>query len=97
MYYYAAMKFQITIVHRYLVKGYTQLECDSVHARVEKRSKHKDVYVPYDWYGLMKSAKVKKPPYQVHVVKVIYSHSGGSQPPILSGQRFQCQKSRKLR
>lgn len=69
MYYMAAMKYGITIVHRYLEKGHTQMECDSVHARIEKKGKKKVVMVPSEWYGIMKTAKVKKPAYKVNEKK----------------------------
>lgn len=38
MYYIASMKFDIKIRHRYLIKGHTQMECDSVHGRIEKKT-----------------------------------------------------------
>ncbi|KAJ1518929.1 hypothetical protein ONE63_011464 [Megalurothrips usitatus] len=66
MYYMAAMKFNITIIHRYLEKGHTQMECDSVHARIEKKTKKLDIFTPNEWYGHMKTAKAQKPPYQVN-------------------------------
>lgn len=69
MYYAIAMRHKITIIQRYLEKGHTQMECDSVHARVEKKIKKEDIYVPAQYYGFMRSAKVKKPTYTVHEAK----------------------------
>lgn len=65
MYYLAAMKFNIKITHRWLVKGHTQMECDNVHARIEKKTKNLQIFTPSQWYGNIKSAKVKKPNYIV--------------------------------
>lgn len=62
MYYAVAMKYGITIIHRYLEKGNTQMECDSVHARIEKKGRKKAVMVPSEWHGIMKTAKVKNLP-----------------------------------
>lgn len=69
MYYLAVMKFGVTICHRYLVKGHTQMECDSVHARIEKKTKKEEIYTPGQWYGHIKTAKVKKPAYRVIEIK----------------------------
>ncbi|KAK3910145.1 putative ATP-dependent RNA helicase DHX34 [Frankliniella fusca] len=66
MYYMVAMKYQVNIIHRYLEKGHTQNECDSVHARIEKKIKKEEIFVPSQYYGAMKTAKVKKPAYQVY-------------------------------
>lgn len=68
MYYFAAMKFKIKITHRWLVKGHTQMECDNVHARIEKKTKKLDIYTPSQWYGSIRTAKVKKPQYIVKEV-----------------------------
>lgn len=69
MYYMAARKFNISITHRYLEKGHTQMECDNVHARIEKKTKGQEIFVPAQWYGFMRTAKVKKPQYIVNEVK----------------------------
>lgn len=69
MYYALALRHEVTIIHRYLEKGHTQMECDSVHARVEKKIKKEDIFAPSQYYGFMKSAKVKKPKYTVHELK----------------------------
>ena len=63
MYLLACRKFGISIEHRYLEKGHTQMECDSMHARIEAKSRNVTVYVPAQWYGLIRSAKVTKPAY----------------------------------
>lgn len=68
MYYMAAMRFKIKITHRWLVKGHTQMECDSVHARIEKKTRNVTVYTPMQWFGLIATAKVKKPAYKVKKV-----------------------------
>ncbi|KAK3911440.1 SCAR-like protein 1 [Frankliniella fusca] len=69
MYYVACQKFNIKITHRYLQKGHTQMECDSVHARIEHKTKNADIFTPMQWYGHIRAAKVKKPSYVVFEVK----------------------------
>lgn len=64
-YYWISIKLQVKIVHRYLVKGHTQMECDSVHACIERKTKKKVVFTPQEWYTEIKAAKVKKPHYNV--------------------------------
>ncbi|KAE8739577.1 hypothetical protein FOCC_FOCC014920 [Frankliniella occidentalis] len=65
MYYLAARRYNIKIIHRYLEKGHTQMECDSVHAQIERKTRHIDIFTPAQWYGYIKSAKVQKPQYIV--------------------------------
>jgi len=68
MYYWISIKHNLTIIHRYLEKGHTQMEADSVHGRIEKKIKHTDLYLPQQWYGFIKTARVKKPHYVVKEV-----------------------------
>lgn len=69
MYYFIAMKYGLKIIHRYLVKGHTQMECDSVHARIEKKIRNIDIYVPSQYMGYISTAKVKPPLYKTTAVK----------------------------
>jgi hypothetical protein len=62
---YAKIK-KITITHRFLEQGHTQMEADSVHALIEKAKKNVTVFVPQQWYALMSAAKKKGTPYQVY-------------------------------
>jgi hypothetical protein len=61
----AAEKFGIKIIHRWLEKGHTQMECDSMHGRIEIKVKRVDIFTPSQWYGHIRTAKVNKPLYQV--------------------------------
>lgn len=70
-------KHQITIFQKFLVKGHTQMECDSVHSTIEAALKHKEIYVPYDYVKVTQTARkkvpyiVKKPP---HTFFLNYAH-----------------------
>ncbi|KAE8738189.1 hypothetical protein FOCC_FOCC016335 [Frankliniella occidentalis] len=65
MYYAACQKFKLKIIHRYLEKGHTQMECDSVHATIERKISKIDIFTPSEWFGYIRSAKVNKPQYAV--------------------------------
>ena len=45
------------ISHYYLEAGHTQNEGDSMHAVIERASKHVNIYTPMQWYTLASSAK----------------------------------------
>lgn len=69
MYLLAANHFKIKIYHRFMEKGHTQNEGDSVHALIERTAKGKEIYVPDEWYSLVRWAKVNEKPYNVIEVK----------------------------
>lgn len=64
-YTYAAKKYGVKITHRFLERGHTQNEADSVHATIERTSKNKLIYTPDQWYALVRWAKVTPPLYNV--------------------------------
>lgn len=45
------------IEQKYLQKGHTQMECDSAHAKIEKKLKNKSVYLPIDYVNYTKEAR----------------------------------------
>lgn len=66
MFVYAATKFQIKITHRFLEKGHTQNEGDSMHAVIENAKKRQSViYVPEQWITLIRMAKTTGKVYNV--------------------------------
>lgn len=64
-YTYVAKKYGVTISHRFLERGHTQNEADSVHALIERNAKNKLVYTPEQWYALVRWSKVNPPYYNV--------------------------------
>lgn len=60
-----AMARNITITQKYLVKGHTMMECDSIHATIERRLKNRDVYTPDDIEQAARDARVNPGPYDV--------------------------------
>ncbi|XP_039755887.1 uncharacterized protein LOC120630653 [Pararge aegeria] len=65
MYLYVSNTFKVDVCHRFLEKGHTQNEADSVHALIERSSKNKLIYTPDEWYTLVRWAKQNSPPYTV--------------------------------
>lgn len=55
---------KITIYQKYLAKGHTQMEVDSVHAAIERKTKNKPIYLPLDYIRLTSEARLKPEPYE---------------------------------
>lgn len=49
MWEYGASTLKVKIVHRFLEKGHTQNEGNSIHASIENAHKGKEIYVPAQW------------------------------------------------
>lgn len=58
--YFAQMK-NINIYQYYLEKGHTQMECDSMHACIERKIQNRDIYVPGCYVQICRNAKLKDP------------------------------------
>ncbi|KAK0059745.1 hypothetical protein Bpfe_010913, partial [Biomphalaria pfeifferi] len=52
---------------KYLTRGHTQMEADSVHAAIETNSSKIEVYTPTEWETVIKTAR-RKNPYNVKTV-----------------------------
>lgn len=58
----------VEIEQKYLTKGHTHMECDSVHASRERKLKNKEIYVPGDYLAASKIARTKPFPYNIKYV-----------------------------
>ena len=58
---HTAEKLKVVITQKFLEKGHTQMECDSVHSTIEKKLKRKPVYVPEMYAQYMREACLQKP------------------------------------
>lgn len=65
MYNVLSCKYGIKIVHTYLEKGHTQMECDSIHAFIERRCSKQTLCTPSAFFGVIRTAKVKPPFYEL--------------------------------
>lgn len=61
----ASKKFNIKITHRFLEKGHSQSEGDSMDAAIERSKKRQTIYTPDQMYYLIENAKVTGHKYQV--------------------------------
>lgn len=62
-----AQELNIDIQQKFLVKGHTQMECDSVHATIEKRLKNRKIFLPSDYARLTEEARTDPEPYEVKI------------------------------
>lgn len=65
----ALLKFSINnniiLEQKYLERGHTQMECDSVHAVIEKKLKNRVIHLPSDYVAVAKEARTNPRPYEV--------------------------------
>lgn len=71
LYLYAVQNLNIkSITHKFLIRGHTQNEADSVHSLIEKEVKRNlksgPIYTPDQYITLIKNAKKSKPALNVH-------------------------------
>lgn len=59
---------EVTIIQKYLVKGHTYMECDSVHSHVENAFKNRDVYLPHHYVQFSSNARKNPGPYRSTLV-----------------------------
>lgn len=60
-----SVKHKISITQKYLTKGHTQMECDSVHSCIERKLKNRTIELPADYIKATKEARTKPEPYEV--------------------------------
>lgn len=53
----------IVITQKYLEKGHTQMECDSVHSAIECKVKGQEIYLPQQYVTISKTARTDPMPY----------------------------------
>ena len=58
----------VTIVQKYLERGHTQMECDSVHSKVEHQLINRDIFIPGDYVATIQRARMSPKPYKTKYV-----------------------------
>lgn len=53
------------IDHRFFETGHTEMECDSIHSKIEKKAKYVPVYTPEGWAQLIRDARIIPCPFTV--------------------------------
>lgn len=56
----------VTIEHKYLIVGHTQMECDSTHSLIQRKINNKNINLPSELIDLMKDARKNPYPLTVH-------------------------------
>lgn len=57
-------KLNTKIVQKYLEKGHTQMEVDSVHSHIEKTMKHQQIYTPTGYVTVTLASRIHPVPYR---------------------------------
>lgn len=65
MFLLCSMTKKITIIQKFLEKGHTQMECDSMHSVIERKLRNTEIYTPAGYVSICKSARYKPRPYYV--------------------------------
>lgn len=52
--------------HKFFETGHSQMECDSIHSKIEQRSKYSNVYTTNEWETIIKVARQKPSPFSTH-------------------------------
>ena len=61
------VKSGLRIEQKYLERGHTQMECDSVHSCVERKIKKKPIYIPQNYVDFIKEARLGTP-YEIQYI-----------------------------
>ncbi|KAF0706536.1 Uncharacterized protein FWK35_00033566, partial [Aphis craccivora] len=51
----------VTIIQKFLQRGHTQMEVDSMHSTIERKVRNRKINVPADYISICKSACIKSP------------------------------------
>lgn len=62
----------VCIIQKYLEKGHTQMECDSMHSAIERKISGRVINVPADYVNLLKTARINPRPYEVQYLNHTY-------------------------
>lgn len=67
-----AIQYSLTIVQKFLIKGHTQMEVDSSHALIERKTKGMTVNIPNDFVDAVKNARSNPFPLDVQSLNYTY-------------------------
>lgn len=58
-------QYDVKIIQKMLIEGHINMECDSVHATIEKKFKHKTISIPNDYHRITLEARENPKPFEV--------------------------------
>ncbi|CAI6352478.1 unnamed protein product [Macrosiphum euphorbiae] len=73
----------VVIEQKLLIKGHTQMECDSAHSLIERKLKNKDIYLPSDYIRITTEARVKPYPFEAFLLTHSYFYDFKNLKPTL--------------
>ncbi|KAG8334063.1 hypothetical protein J6590_108696 [Homalodisca vitripennis] len=56
----------LIITQKFLEKGHTQMECDSMHSVIERKLRNREIYSPAGYVEVCKTARLNPRPYKVN-------------------------------
>jgi len=56
-----SVQHNVVIEQKFLIKGHTQMPCDSVHSAIERKLKNKEIHLPSDYVRITKEARTLCP------------------------------------
>lgn len=59
-----SLEHEVIITQKFLEPGHTQMECDAVHAAIERKLKNREIHLPSDYITVTKEARVHPFPYE---------------------------------
>ncbi|XP_060848117.1 uncharacterized protein LOC132927581 [Rhopalosiphum padi] len=62
----------VTIEQKFLIKGHTQMECDSAHSMIERKLHNKDIFLPSDYVRITTEARKFPNSYEAVLLKHDY-------------------------
>ncbi|XP_036340385.1 uncharacterized protein LOC118749699 [Rhagoletis pomonella] len=62
----------ITVAHKYLIVGHTQMECDSTHSLIQRKINKRQINLPSELSGLIRESRKNPFPLKVHHVDYKY-------------------------
>ncbi|XP_049304037.1 uncharacterized protein LOC125776336 [Bactrocera dorsalis] len=62
----------ITVEHKYLIVGHTQMECDSTHSLIQRKINKRQINLPSELSGLIRESRKDPFPLKVHHVDYKY-------------------------
>lgn len=74
----------VTIEQKFLIKGHTQMECDSDHSLIERKLHNKDIYFPSDCVRITTEARKFSRAYDGELLKHDYFYDFKSLKEYLS-------------
>ena len=75
-YFHLAKSLKVTIYHKFLIAGHTQMECDSMHSTKERKLRTPLIYTPRDYIIAMQHARINPRPYNVEMLKYDFWQNG---------------------